>query len=313
MTQRSVVLPTLGVLLWLSWAAGCSNDLAEQKGAPPAPGVSTYHVAVLGDGTRTDLLRSIAAAHEAAVSTSGNRMVAEVRQGTSVFRLLSASQDSISTQAGLAWEADLVLLAVDATKSSLPVHREHVLVARQMAVPAIVIAFTKSGLIKDPELLELEELELRDLLNKYYSAGNTAACVFDHPTARTTSRSSISKGFIEIVRSFSTIARKRSEPNSVQEDMRFRANVYSLGPQEAFLPDVATAVKSGPTNAIVGGESITAEVTTPREIPPGEHGEIEIAFSRPVRVGQGQRFLLINKQHVAAAGFLIGSTQQPAK
>src|SRR5262249_36620162 len=141
--------------------------------------------------------------------------------------------------------------------------------------------------------------------NKYALPGKTAPCVFDDQTAKTMAGSKASKGPIEIVQSLHAIAKKRRSAESVRQDKRFRASVYSLVPQEGFARDVAISVKSGPTTALVGNESLAAEVVAQREIAPGENGEIEIVFERPMRVREGQRFLLLNKQHVAAAGVFL--------
>jgi translation elongation factor EF-Tu-like GTPase len=302
MTGRIVGLRSLAVLLLFYWLPGCSNEPAKQNVAQPAenPG-ATCNVAILGDATRNDLLTSIATAHSATIRISGPRKVVEAGS----LRFLSSDEEQIATQAGLAWDADLILLAVDATQGPLPVHPEHVLVSRQMAVPTVVIAFTKSRAVDDPELLELEELEMRELLNKYALPGDTAPCVFDHQATKIPPGSKASKGPIQIVTSLGAVAKKRNAPEKAREEKWFKASIYSLEPQEAFSRDVTLPVKSGPTTALVGSESVAAEITAAREIAPGENGEVEILFERPIRVGNGQRFLLINREHVSAAGFFL--------
>jgi translation elongation factor EF-Tu-like GTPase len=221
------------------------------------------------------------------------------------LRFLSSEEDGISVQAALAWDADVILLAVDATQGPLAVHREHVLVSRQMAAPVVVIAFTKSRSIDDPKLLELEELEMRELLNSYALPGDTGPCVFDHQATKIPAGSKASKGPLQIVASLGAIAKKRNAPDKTREEKRFKASIYSLTAQEAFSRDVALPVKTGPTTALVGSESVAAEITVAREIAPGGNGEVEILFERPIRVGDGQRFLLMNRQHVSAAGFFL--------
>lgn len=306
MTVCTVASRTLAISLLLSWVAGCQDNPVKQKVASPAVlPAATYNVAILGDSTRIDLLTTIAAAHATPVNTDGSRTTADLGRETAKLRFLSSREDTVATQAALAWEADLVLLAVDARQGPLPIHREHVLVTRQMAVPALVVAFTNSGAIDDPELLELEELEMRELLNTYALPGDTAPCIFDHQAARTTAGSKAPKGPFQIVQSLEAIAKKRRPPESVREGTRFRASVYALVPQEAYTRDVAIAVKTGPATTLVGNESVAAEVIASREIAPGSNGEIDIIFARPMRVGAGQRFLLLNKQHVAATGFFL--------
>jgi elongation factor Tu len=59
----------------------------------------------------------------------------------------------------------------------MPQTREHVLLARQVDVPAMVIFLNKTDMLDDPELLELVELELRELLNSYQFPGDTTPIV----------------------------------------------------------------------------------------------------------------------------------------
>ena len=64
-------------------------------------------------------------------------------------------------------QMDGAVLVVDASEGPMPQTKEHVLLARQVGVPAIVVYLNKVDLVDDPELLELVEMEIRDLLNKY--------------------------------------------------------------------------------------------------------------------------------------------------
>ncbi len=69
-------------------------------------------------------------------------------------------------------QMDGAILVVEAPKGPMPQTKEHVLLARQVNVPAIVVFLNKCDLMEDPELLELVELEVRDLLNKYEFPGD---------------------------------------------------------------------------------------------------------------------------------------------
>jgi len=69
-------------------------------------------------------------------------------------------------------QMDGAVLVVDASEGPMPQTKEHVLLARQVGVPAILVYLNKVDLVDDPELLELVELELRDLLNKYEFPGD---------------------------------------------------------------------------------------------------------------------------------------------
>jgi elongation factor Tu len=63
-------------------------------------------------------------------------------------------------------------LVVAATDGPMPQTREHILLARQVGVPYIVVALNKVDMVDDPELLELVELEVRELLSSYQFPGN---------------------------------------------------------------------------------------------------------------------------------------------
>ena len=63
-------------------------------------------------------------------------------------------------------QVDGAILVVSATDGPMPQTREHVLLARQVGVPYIVVALNKADMVDDEELLELVELEVRELLNE---------------------------------------------------------------------------------------------------------------------------------------------------
>ncbi len=69
-------------------------------------------------------------------------------------------------------QVDGAILVVAATDGPMPQTREHVLLARQVGVPSIVVALNKADMVDDEELLELVELEIRELLNEYEFPGD---------------------------------------------------------------------------------------------------------------------------------------------
>ncbi len=69
-------------------------------------------------------------------------------------------------------QMDGAILVVAATDGPMPQTREHILLARQVGVPKIVVFMNKVDAVDDPELLDLVELELRELLTKYEFPGN---------------------------------------------------------------------------------------------------------------------------------------------
>src|ERR1700681_2352640 len=69
-------------------------------------------------------------------------------------------------------QMDGAILVVSAVDGPMPQTREHILLARQVGVPALVVFLNKVDLVDDPELLELVELELRELLTRYGFPGD---------------------------------------------------------------------------------------------------------------------------------------------
>src|SRR5437773_6022247 len=69
-------------------------------------------------------------------------------------------------------QMDGAILVVSAADGPMPQTREHVLLARQVGVPYIIVYMNKCDMVDDPELLELVEMEIRDLLSEYEFPGD---------------------------------------------------------------------------------------------------------------------------------------------
>lgn len=74
-------------------------------------------------------------------------------------------------------QMDGAILVVAATDGPMPQTNEHVLLARQVNVPQIVVFLNKCDMVDDPEMLDLVELEVRDLLSKYNFDGDNASVI----------------------------------------------------------------------------------------------------------------------------------------
>ena len=74
-------------------------------------------------------------------------------------------------------QVDGAILVVSATDGPMPQTREHVLLARQVGVPYIVVALNKADMVEDEELLELVEMEVRELLDSYGFPGDDTPIV----------------------------------------------------------------------------------------------------------------------------------------
>src|SRR6201999_4453087 len=69
-------------------------------------------------------------------------------------------------------QMDGAILVVSAADGPMPQTREHILLARQVGVPAVVVFMNKCDMVDDPELLDLVEMEVRDLLTQYEFPGD---------------------------------------------------------------------------------------------------------------------------------------------
>ncbi len=69
-------------------------------------------------------------------------------------------------------QMDGAILVVSAPDGPMPQTREHILLAHQVNVPAIVVFLNKVDMVQDPELIDLVEMEIRELLNKYHYPGD---------------------------------------------------------------------------------------------------------------------------------------------
>ncbi len=74
-------------------------------------------------------------------------------------------------------QMDGAIIVVAATDGPMPQTREHILLARQVGVPKLVVFMNKVDLVDDPEMLELVEMEVRDLLSQYEFDGDSAAVI----------------------------------------------------------------------------------------------------------------------------------------
>jgi elongation factor Tu len=96
-------------------------------------------------------------------------------------------------------QMDGAILVVSAADGPMPQTREHILLARQVGVPKIVVFLNKVDLIDDPELLDLVEMEIRELLNKYKFDGDNAKIIRGSATAGLEGKPEGEKAFAELM------------------------------------------------------------------------------------------------------------------
>lgn len=111
-------------------------------------------------------------------------------------------------------QMDGAILVVAATDGPMPQTREHVLLARQVGVPYIVVALNKSDMVDDEEILELVELEVRELLGSQQFDEDASSCRSRRSRRSRATRSGSSRSRTSWPRSTSTCRTRCAPPTS---------------------------------------------------------------------------------------------------
>ncbi len=112
-------------------------------------------------------------------------------------------------------QMDGAILVVAATDGPMPQTREHILLARQVGVPAIVVFMNKVDAVDDPELLDLVEMEVRELLSKYEFPGD------EIPVIRGSALKAMEKGL---------------QPNSTVDENEFKCIFELIDVLDNYIP-----------------------------------------------------------------------------
>src|SRR5205807_1741922 len=180
-------------------------------------------------------------------------------------------------------QMDGAILVVSAADGPMPQTREHILLARQVEVPSIVVALNKADMVDDPELLELVELEVRELLSRYEFPGD------DIPVVQVSALKAL-EGDAEwtpkIIELMNAVDEYIPEPER-DVDKPF------LMP----LEDVLT---------ITGrGTDVTGSIGLPEGqemVMPGDNTNMEVELIQPIAMDQGLRFAVREGGRTVGAG-----------
>jgi hypothetical protein len=290
------------VVVGLLSLVGCSREEGSDSGGGPTPSsVVNFVVGVVGDRTRIDLLATLGKTAESSVRVvNGIEEAILPSRGKNVL-VIAAQDDSTEKQAEVAWRSDLVLFAMDATKGPLPITRENVLLAKQMEVPGAAIVLTNSNAVSDPELLELEELEMRDLLNKYAWPGDTAICASDHSAAPVRDLRGFCRGPKELTAYLGTTPRRSqeiNEPNPAEVPL----SVYTLAVLEAFPISTEPGLRSGPVDLLAAGKRFKGSLDCPKTIGPAETGRCTLRWYAERPSVSFRKLVILKDGHIFAAG-----------
>ncbi|HEX5416102.1 MAG TPA: GTP-binding protein [Chloroflexota bacterium] len=141
----------------------------------PKPRLTLGAIGHEGHG-KTSLLAAIARTAGVTGNAASRPLVAigapqvECETASRRYKFVDYSSDPYST--GTSNPLDGVILVVAATDGPMPGTQEHILAARRAGIPAVVVFLNKTDVVDDPDLLDLVELEIRELLAKHDFSGD---------------------------------------------------------------------------------------------------------------------------------------------
>src|SRR6266446_3486635 len=227
-----------------------------------------------------------------------------------------------------ATQMDGAILVVAATDGPMPQTREHILLARQVGVPAIVVFLNKCDMVEDAELLELVELEVRELLKSYQFPGDTIPVIKGSALQALNGDAKWEKAIddlmeavdksvpqpvrevdkpfampIEDIFSISGRGTVVCKPGSITPHTKFKAEAYVLTKEEGGRH---TPFFSGyrpqfyfRTTDVTGDMKLPAGVEM---VMPGDNVSCEVTLITPVALEKGLRFAIREGGHTVGAG-----------
>lgn len=248
-------------------AAGSGTAAASSPAQAPSG-----RVVLLGDEIRKDVLHECVA-----------RNVCPA--GSETAFALPPPQATAAQTADTAQQAALGVLVVDPAIGPLPVTREHIVVARQARVPKLAVLFTQSDALDDKNLLELETMEMRDLLETYEMDGDHARIYVGD------------QGLRQLLADAAALL-PRPQSSALADSRRLHGYIYNLSRAEG-----GHALSAGDSMDIwIGGQTVRCRLVSPQAVADGETPEVRLETERPLAASAGQRFLLQQNGRLIAAG-----------
>ena len=201
--------------------------------------------------------------------------------------LLPPSQATAAQTADIAQHAALGVLVVDSTTGALPITREHILVARQADVLKLAVLFSQSDALDDKDLLELETMEMRYLLDAYDMDGGHAGIYVGH------------QGLKQLIADAANLSpQPQLLPPSRANGHRLHGYIYNLSREEG-----GHALSAGDSTEIwIGGQTVRCKLISPQTVTAGGTPKVLLEAEEPLVAREGQRFLLQQNGRLIAAG-----------
>src|SRR5258707_147838 len=208
-------------------------------------------------------------------------------------------------------QMDGAILVVAATDGPMPQTREHILLARQVGVPAIVVFLNKCDMVEDAELLELVELEVRELLKSYQFPGDSIAVIKGSALQALNGDAKWEKTIEELMEAVDKnvplpvrdVDKPFAMPGWTRRNTRSKAEASVLTKEEGGRH---TPFFSGyrpqfyfRTTDVTGDMKLPAGVEM---VMPGDNVSCEVTLITPVALEKGLRFAIREGGHTVGAG-----------
>jgi elongation factor Tu len=189
---------------------------------------------------------------------------------------------------------DGAILVIAATDGPMPQTREHLLMLRQIEVSRIVVYLNKCDAVKDAELLDLVELEVRELLSNYGFTDRNLPIVRGSALGVLNELARWEKTVDDLLAALDTQPLpEKTAAGPSQPHLKFDAHVYMLNKEEGGR---STPIASGYRPQIhIGTIEITGLVQLKPATPtvaPGSHADINVELLSPVAMAKGMRFAI---------------------
>ena len=257
-------------------------------------GANAIEVALVGDDARLTALEQLAQDFNAAITESNGVRRAATPDHKLIFTAIKSGRDPVSV-ANQLLNADLAFVVVDSTDGPLPISREHVVLARQTRVPLTGIYFAETRKVDDAELLELEELEMRELLSIYKLEGDKAPVFSDSAKG--------SNGVPALRRFLTSGLSTRPPEGPLRMGSEFHGTFYLLTEPEGRERNRATTITNGSKLEIwISGAHRSAVAKTQGKHWPGDVPDFAMELDAPAKMAEGSRLLLIQSGMVVGVG-----------
>src|SRR2546426_577143 len=199
-------------------------------------------------------------------------------------------------------QMDGAILVVSAADGPMPQTREHILLARQVEVPYIVVFLNKADMVDDPELLELVEMEVRELLSKYEFPGDDIPIVIGSALKALEGDEEWTPKILELMEAGDR-GQVLSKPGWITPHTHFKAEVYVLSKDEGgrhtpFFNNYRPQFYFRTTD-------VTGAIKLPEGqemVMPGDNTNMEIELIQPIAMDTGLRFAVREGGRTVGAG-----------